>query len=419
MACRDGQSVTQPVSPRWSDQPSDTPNAPNVLRNWLKNALQVNDLEKLKSIPGPFAGGVLGWVGYDFGWELERLPKLRTDQQNWPELQLGLYDTFIVYDHKYERGTLVALTLGGQSNQSVGQRAAYWLSALNQQLSHPEMIMWAGLEVTSRLTCDEYQAKVQKVLDYIRAGDIFQANFTHRFEATGTGDPLALYENLARISPAPFAAYTNSGGHSIVCSSPEWFYRVEGRHVVTRPIKGTRPRGATAEEDAANKAELLASTKDRAELTMIVDLERNDLGRVCRFGSVRVNHALTLESYAQVHHLVAEVEGELREDCDAVDLLVAMFPGGSITGAPKIRAMEIIEELETDRRGVYTGAIGYIGLDGRSAWNIPIRTIVRSGNQWSYNVGGGIVADSDPMDEYRETLTKGKGMKAALETPYP
>ena len=188
---------------------------------------------------------------------------------------------------------------------------------------------------------------------------------------------------------------------------------------MTRPIKGTRPRGVTPEEDAANQSELLSSTKDKAELTMIVDLERNDLGRVCELGSVKVNQALTLESYAQVHHLVAEIEGRLSPYHDDIDLLAAMFPGGSITGAPKIRAMEIIEELETHQRGVYTGAIGYIGMDGRSAWNISIRTIVRSGDVWSYNVGGGIVADSVPEEEFNETLSKAAGMKAALETPYP
>jgi para-aminobenzoate synthetase component 1 len=194
---------------------------------------------------------------------------------------------------------------------------------------------------------------------------------------------------------------------------------VEGDRVITRPIKGTRPRGVTPEEDAANQSELLSSTKDKAELTMIVDLERNDLGRVCEFGSVKVNQALTLESYAQVHHLVAEIEGRLSPYHDDIDLLAAMFPGGSITGAPKIRAMEIIEELETHQRGVYTGAIGYIGMDGRSAWNISIRTIVRSGEVWSYNVGGGIVADSVPEEEFNETLSKAEGMKSALETPYP
>jgi para-aminobenzoate synthetase component 1 len=194
---------------------------------------------------------------------------------------------------------------------------------------------------------------------------------------------------------------------------------VEGDRVITRPIKGTRPRGVTPEEDAANQSELLSSTKDKAELTMIVDLERNDLGRVCELGSVKVNQALTLESYAQVHHLVAEIEGRLSPYHDDIDLLAAMFPGGSITGAPKIRAMEIIEELETHQRGVYTGAIGYIGMDGRSAWNISIRTIVRSGEVWSYNVGGGIVADSVPEEEFNETLSKAEGMKSALETPYP
>ncbi len=397
------------------------PTALDFLRRWLSQwqaGRHTSDVSQ--HIPGPFAGGAIGWVGYDFGRHLEKLPKCHTtDDDDWEDLRLGLYDTFVVYDHKISQAHVIGLSFYGGSQSLAESRVNHWVKALTDTTKTHSPRHWPGLRVEPCLSRPEYLSKISKVLDYIRAGDIFQANFTHRFQAIGQGDPLALYENLAQISPAPFAAYAQWGKKSVICSSPEWFYRVEGDRVITRPIKGTRPRGKTPAEDAANQAELLASIKDKAELTMIVDLERNDLGRVCQFGSVKVNQALTLESYAQVHHLVAEIEGRLRPEQDAVDLLAAMFPGGSITGAPKIRAMEIIEELETHSRGVYTGAIGYIGVDGRSAWNIPIRTIVRSGQVWSYNVGGGIVADSDPDEEFNETLSKAAGMKSAIETPFP
>ncbi|MFM7129660.1 MAG: aminodeoxychorismate synthase component I, partial [bacterium] len=367
-------------------------------------------------LSAPFKGGVLGWLGYDFGWHLEKLPRLIPDRDGWEDLRLGVYDTFIVYDHKYNHAQLVACDLAeGSERNSAIERMDMWQKELQWTKEHGRWMPWQGLEVQPVLNRSDYESKICKVLDYLAAGDIFQANFTHRFEARGQGDPLALYERLARISPAPFAAFSQWDDKAIISSSPEWFYRQDGRRVLTRPIKGTRPRGRSPEEDAVNRAELLSSLKDKAELTMIVDLERNDLGRVAEFGSVKVNEAMKLESYAQVHHLVAEIEGQLRPDKDTVDLLAAMFPGGSITGAPKIRAMEIIEEMETHRRGPYTGSIGYISLDGHSAWNIAIRTILKSGECWSYNVGGGIVIDSRPDDEYEETLTKARGMKLAME----
>jgi para-aminobenzoate synthetase component 1 len=251
---------------------------------------------------------------------------------------------------------------------------------------------------------------VGRALEYIRAGDIFQVNFSQRFRAGGDPNPLDLFERLAEISPAPFSALLRWGDDAIVSASPEWFYTIAGDRIVTRPIKGTRPRGADPESDAALRAELLASAKDRAELTMIVDLERNDLGRICRYGTVRVTDALRVETYAQVHHLVATVEGELRPEVTPADAIRAIFPGGSITGAPKIRAMEIIDELEPCRRGPYTGAIGFLGRDGSARFNIAIRTLVVEGGSVSYHAGGGIVADSDPASEYEETLHKGRGL---------
>lgn len=387
----------------------------DVLRPWIGRFRQPGVSESEVDIPGPFAGGAIGWLSYDLGRSLENLPNQLPDTERWDDIRLAVYDTFAVWDHKHQRAWLVAREFPGLSAYTARERIDLWTSRLDAVIDDV-LRPWRGAKVQAVLSRDRYIERIDRVLDYIRAGDIFQANFTHRFECVSTDDPLALHDHLATISPAPFAAYARQADQAMVCSSPEWFYRIEGDRVVTRPIKGTRPRGATPEADATQRAELLASAKDRAELTMIVDLERNDLGRVCRFGSVQVNQAMVLESYAQVHHLVAEIEGRLRPDCDDLDLMVAMFPGGSITGAPKIRAMEIIEELESHRRGIYTGAVGYIGADGRSAWNIPIRTILKSGTTYSFQVGGGIVADSEPVAEYEETMTKAVGMRQALET---
>jgi para-aminobenzoate synthetase component 1 len=256
---------------------------------------------------------------------------------------------------------------------------------------------------------------VRNALEYIAAGDIFQVNLSQRFAASGQVEPLDLYLRLKAVSPAPFSAYLRWDALAVVSASPEWFYQTRGDHLVTRPIKGTRPRGETPAHDAMMVEELRNSVKDRAELTMIVDLERNDLGRICRYGSIRVDEPLTIESFAQVHHLVATVEGRLRPSSGPIDVVRALFPGGSITGAPKIRAMEIIDELEPTRRSLYTGAIGYFSRGGTSAFNIAIRTMLVEGDRVSYQVGGGIVADSDPENEYRETLAKGRGLRAVLE----
>ncbi len=256
---------------------------------------------------------------------------------------------------------------------------------------------------------------MRRVLEYIAAGDVFQVNLSQRFTARGPYQPLELYLRLKEKSPAPFAAFLQWKDLAVVSASPESFYQTRGNLLVTRPIKGTRPRGSDPDDDGRLAAELLDSPKDRAELTMIVDLERNDLGRVCEYGSVAVRDPLSIESFAQVHHLVATIEGRLRSSTGPVDVIRALFPGGSVTGAPKIRAMEIIDELEPNRRSLYTGAIGYLSQGGSSAFNVAIRTILVEGDRASFQVGGGIVADSDPVAEYDETLAKGRGMLDVLE----
>ena len=260
-----------------------------------------------------------------------------------------------------------------------------------------------------------FTSGVARIKEWIAAGHIYQANLSQAFTATVTGDLFSLYETLRDASPAPMAAYLNLDGREILSSSPETFLKISGRGIETRPIKGTRPRFADPDEDRRSAYELQTSAKEIAELVMITDLLRNDLGQVCEFGSVEVTEMLQLETLAQVHHLVSTVTGTLRPETDALTALAACFPGGSITGAPKKRAMEIIRELERAPRGVYCGAIGWLGYNGESSLSIAIRTLVRTGNELVYQVGSGIVADSDPNKEYEETLHKAAGIRLAIE----
>jgi para-aminobenzoate synthetase component 1 len=269
-------------------------------------------------------------------------------------------------------------------------------------------------DVVSTFSRSAYLDAVERTREYIRSGDIYQANISHRMARPFVEHPFTLYASLARCNPAPFAAYFDIGPAVVVSASPERFVRLQGGHVETRPIKGTAPRGRSPDDDAALQAMLLKSEKDRAENVMIVDLLRNDLSKVCRWHTVRVAELCVLESYAGVHHLVSTVTGRLRPGLGPVDLLRAVFPGGSITGAPKIRAMEVIAELEPTRRNVYSGAIGYIGFDGTMDTNIAIRTFIVTRGTAFFPVGSGIVMDSDPSREYSETLAKAQALLAAL-----
>jgi len=269
------------------------------------------------------------------------------------------------------------------------------------------------------ITRAEYLAAIERAREYIAAGDIYQVNLSQRFHTRSARTPLEIYERLRGSSPAPYSALLEMGARAVVSSSPELFLHTEGRRVVTRPIKGTRPRGTAPGEDERLGAELLASPKDDAELAMIVDLERNDLGRVCEAGSVIVSDPKSLESHPTVHHLAATVEGRLKPGAGPVDLLRATFPGGSVTGAPKIRAMEIIDELEPTRRAAYTGAIGRIGFDGSVSLSVAIRIVEKHGEDVWFQAGGGIVTDSDPAREFEETLVKAAGIVRALGIDLP
>ncbi len=364
----------------------------------------------------PFHGGMIGYLGYDLAPLIERLPRRVARESRLPDLRMALYDSAVIVDQATGEVALHAWDLTGEGSEAIERRCRFWRRALRSAIESPRLVRASELgPVSSNFKREAYLEGVRRALEYIAAGDVFQINLSQRFSAEGSIEPLDLFLRLSAASPAPYSAFLRWHDLAIISASPECFYETEGGRIVTRPIKGTRPRSPDAVEDRRLAEELVRSPKDRAELTMIVDLERNDLGRVCRYGSIRVLDPLTVESFAQVHHLVATVEGRLRDDVGPVDIIRAVFPGGSITGAPKIRAMEIIDELEPTRRGVYTGAIGYLSQGGTSGFNIAIRTAIVEGNKVSYQVGGGIVADSDPAAEYEETLHKGRALRALLE----
>ncbi|HET6456218.1 MAG TPA: aminodeoxychorismate synthase component I [Armatimonadota bacterium] len=332
------------------------------------------------------SGGAVGYLGYELHRFLEDSPISTADDIGLPDHWLGLYDKAIVFDHHPHT-----------AGYSIGNTPA-------------------KADLISSFSKPDYIQAVERVKEHIAAGDVYQVNLSQRFSVRMEMDPWELYLLLRERNPAPYAAYINAGDFQIISSSPECFLTFDpiSRVVTTRPIKGTRPRSADPAEDRRLAQELESSAKDMAENIMIVDLERNDLGRVCEFGSVSVPELAMIESYPTVHHLVSTVTGRLRDDCDAVDLLTATFPGGSITGAPKIRVMEIIAELEPVRRGVYTGSIGCLGFDGSVNLNIAIRTAVVKDGMCHFHVGGGIVADSDPEAEYQETLDKGRAFLEVL-----
>ena len=361
----------------------------------------------------PFFGGAIGVLGFELGREVERLPATTRDDIGAPDLAFGWYDAAVVWDEQRHEGWLT-----GRAD------AVHALRARLATLPPPIAADRASAGVLrSNMTRAAYLAAVARARAYIEAGDIYQVNLAQRFSAPYSGGGFELYRRLRDVSPAPFAAYLDLrgdfGGVEVLSSSPERFLLADGDRLETRPIKGTRPRGATPAEDAALAAALRASTKDRAEHLMIVDLERNDLGRVAITGSVRVPEFAALETYAQVHHLTSTVEARRCPDIGVEALLRAMFPGGSISGAPKIRALEIIDELEPTVRGVYTGAIGYLSAHGRIDLNIAIRTITLADGVAHLHVGGAIVHDSDPHAEYAETLDKARGMARALGVALP
>ncbi|MBM4070439.1 MAG: aminodeoxychorismate synthase component I [Planctomycetes bacterium] len=383
----------------------------------------------------PFQGGAAGLFGYDLCHHLERLPRPALDDFAVPDMAVGFYDWVVSFDHETGRAWLVSTGLPEAESRRRQRRAWKRLEEVKRRLEGavtlpastkcapplPAPLGWElpGLPgVLSNFTQEKYLETVRRAIEYVHAGDCFQVNIAQRLLQRATMPPWELYERLRRLNPAPFAGYFDLGDFVIASASPERFLRVhkgDKGEVETCPIKGTRPRDANPDRDRVLRDELSHSVKDRAENVMIVDLLRNDLGRVCAYGSVRVADVCRLESHPYVHHLVSEVRGTLRPGLGPVDLLKAAFPGGSVTGAPKIRAMEIIAELEPTARGPYCGALGYIGFDGAMDSNLLIRTFVAGRGWLQFCVGGGIVADSDPEREYQETWHKAKGLLRALE----
>ncbi len=410
--------------------------------------------ELLDEIDSPFPlGGAFGYWGYELkNFTEPKLSRRAANDLELPDCQVGFYDSLVVFDHRLGKVWVVATGLaadGSRSEIRAQTQLEQWKGRLtltpalslserarqnpiprpahpNATDSHEQLKPFLprsrrGGEgrgegtIVSTLSPAEFMAAVSRAQRYIRSGDIYQVNLSHRLTAPGDFTGWEMFESLSAVSPAPYAAFLACGDFEIASSSPEQFLRMSGSHIVTRPIKGTRPRATDATRDAQLAYELQTSAKELAELVMITDLLRNDLGKVCEYGSVQVPELARLEKFAHVQHLVSTVEGRLRRDVTHFAALASAFPGGSITGAPKFRAMEIIDELETVSRGPYCGAIGYLGFNRESQLSIAIRTAVCAGGQIHFNVGAGIVADSDPAAEYAETLAKAAGFLAALK----
>ncbi|MBM3250392.1 MAG: aminodeoxychorismate synthase component I [Candidatus Omnitrophica bacterium] len=383
-------------------------------------------LNRWKTAPAgnkiPFSGGAVGYLAYDLGFLFEpKLKQTRPDDLNIPDALFGFYNTVIAVDHSEKKVHIFCAGLP-EKKPSLARKLCL------KNLKKAEGLLGGGAlqkredvphgpqaRLRSNFRKAEYIAAVKSAKEYIRQGDIYQVNLTQRFQAKTCLSAFQLYRRLRDLSPTCFGAYFDTGPFQIISSSPERFLCQRNNLVSTRPMKGTRPRAESRDKDMRFRKELLASAKDKAELVMIVDLERNDLGKVCNYDSVRVKSLRELEEYRTVYQTTATVEGSLYKGKDRLDLLRACFPGGSITGCPKVRAMEIIEELEPNRRGIYTGSLGYLSFSGEMDFNILIRTILKKGRDIYFGAGGGIVADSVPEKEYAETLVKAKAMIEAIQ----
>jgi len=355
----------------------------------------------------PLASGLMGYFAYDLKDRLESLPRTSVDDLGLPDIYLNAPQIVVVHDRKQNQTTLHVTELPGVDQNDVIES---FLAQCTSRVEETNISAPAGGKFHSNTTRAEYEHSVDRIIDYIAAGDVYQVNMSQRFETQFTGSPYKLFKSLYRQNPAPFFSYINANDHHIISTSPERFIKLDGRQVETRPIKGTRPRGKTPAQDEKNRRQLVTSPKDDAELSMIVDLLRNDLGKVCQKKSVEVSRHKKLEAYDNVFHMISIIEGTLEQNKDAADIIAATFPGGSITGCPKIRAMEIIDELEPVRRHIYTGAIGYLSFHDTMDLSVAIRTATICNDKLFYAAGGGIVYDSNPADEFAETLAKADTM---------
>ncbi len=371
-----------------------------------------------------FQGGAAGYFAYELNQQLERISSEKNSAQDYWDMALGFYDVVIAFDHQLKQAWIIATGLPevamAQRKFRAEQRSQYLLAQLTDFSCATDVNKKNTLlKVQSNFSEQDYQTTVEKIINYIYAGDVYQVNLAQCFTAKidREYDAFVLYQQLRKINPAPYAAYFNFPDLVLLSASPEQFLQVQDRIVTTKPIKGTRPRGQNQYHDQENKAELLKSAKDYAENLMIVDLLRNDLAKVCQHHSIQVRKLASLETHPTVHHLVSTINGKLRDDCDLIDLIMAAFPGGSVTGAPKIRAMEIIAELESQQRGPYCGSMGYLGFNGNMDMAIVIRSLIKTANQISFHAGAGIVADSDPVAEYQETKHKVQALYDTLKNP--
>jgi anthranilate synthase component I len=371
-------------------------------------------IEAVPQVP-PFSGGLIGYLGYDIVRRFERLPLPPPDPEGLPDSVLFVPSEIVVVDHQ-ERRTDIVIRGDAEPGRVERLREALAKPATASAERPVDAEDRAEVELRPRTQRAAYERGVERILEHIRAGDIFQGVLSQRFEADLPGDAFDLYRALRETNPAPYMYYLKIGDqHAVLGSSPEVLATLEGRRAITRPLAGTRPRGGSPSKDAAFAVDLLADEKERAEHVMLVDLARNDLGRVCEYGSVHVTRQFEIEKHARVMHIVSEVEGTLRAEHDALDLLRATFPAGTVSGAPKIRAMEIIDSLEPVRRGLYGGAIGYIDPASRMDLCLAIRTIVVHQGRVLLQAGAGVVADSDPVREYEETRHKASALVRALE----
>jgi para-aminobenzoate synthetase component 1 len=388
---------------------------------WHLLRSEIARFEMIDETDTPFPmGGCFGYWGYDLKQFVEpRVGRISFNDLNLPDCKVGFYPSLMVWDHQLGRTWIIATGLtrdGNRRETSAREQVERWQALLAERGDEPDVASATAskIEPASTLDRDGFVSAVNKVKKFIRLGHIYQANISRRWSLPMNHGTWELFHRLSTVSPAPFSGYMSWDSGALISSSPEQFLRLSGRQITTRPIKGTRPRSINSDEDARLSYELQSSGKERAELVMITDLLRNDVGRICEFGSVKVPDLLKLERYSHVQHLVSTVEGRLRKDVTHVDALASCFPGGSITGAPKIRAMQIIEELEPVSRGPYTGCMGYIGFNRESQLNILIRTAIVIDGRVHYHAGAGIVADSDPEAEFEETNVKARAFFQAM-----
>ncbi|GIN98226.1 aminodeoxychorismate synthase, component I [Siminovitchia terrae] len=373
-----------------------------TLEKWMKPF----SFPPLSGLPD-FQGGAIGYISYDYAWCIEQLPHKAVDDIGMPLFYFLVFDEWAVFDHKEQCLWLLSLN-GDSAEEKLTESKMAWLKAAELDLENPMDVANASGEIKPQLsfTEKEFMDAVEKVKDYIREGDVCQVNLTVRQSDKLFTTPFNVYKKLRNLNPSPYMGYFHTPEFQIVSGSPELLIKKDGRKVGTRPIGGTRPRGNNEEEDMQLEKELLSNEKDQAEHIMLVDLERNDFGKVCEFGSVHVDELMVIEKYSHVMHIVSHVNGTLPEEKSVYDLIEAVFPGGSITGAPKKRTLEIVEELEPVKRGVYTGTMGWIGFNGDAHLNIVIRTMIIKDQLCHVQAGAGIVIDSDPKAEYEESLNK-------------